>query len=244
MYPHFFAQYQFLGQFFYSDTEDALRVKVKRVKLEKSVEWLRYEFLEQTENSALLALEWEKRRFAFRIETDLVQTELADFREELKGSKGFTWDSYRQAASFCAMHKTNLAEGLLWAEQSVQSQKNFQNLSGESMLAGELGKKALADSSMKAALALGTVMEIHQYAKSLLAGGHKNEALDVFKTNAQLHPTQFVTYVGLTRGYFAVGNYKSALMNARLALPLAPDGVNKGSVQEMIRKLEAGKDVN
>src|SRR5690349_10219214 len=44
------------GSFFYNDKEDALRVKVKPVALDKSVEWLRYEFGNETENSATIAL--------------------------------------------------------------------------------------------------------------------------------------------------------------------------------------------
>src|SRR5215813_11218050 len=36
------------GNFFYDSTEDALRVKVKTIRSEKSVEWLKYEFADQT----------------------------------------------------------------------------------------------------------------------------------------------------------------------------------------------------
>ena len=36
------------GNFFYNPEEDALRVKVKPVKTDKSMEWLKYEFAEQT----------------------------------------------------------------------------------------------------------------------------------------------------------------------------------------------------
>src|SRR6476469_2355019 len=48
------------GSFFYDMKEDALRVKVKPVATDKSVEWLKYEFIEEKENSVTIALEWEK----------------------------------------------------------------------------------------------------------------------------------------------------------------------------------------
>src|SRR6478752_4777720 len=48
------------GSFFYDDKEDALRVKVKPVATDKSIEWLKYEFMNETPNSADIALEWEK----------------------------------------------------------------------------------------------------------------------------------------------------------------------------------------
>src|SRR5690349_18469999 len=38
------------GSFYYDDKEDALRVKVKPVQMDKSVEWLKYEFLNETED--------------------------------------------------------------------------------------------------------------------------------------------------------------------------------------------------
>ncbi|HXB90875.1 MAG TPA: DUF2911 domain-containing protein, partial [Puia sp.] len=48
------------GSFFYDPKEDVLRVKVKPVPIDYKVEWLRYEFMDQKENSATIALEWEK----------------------------------------------------------------------------------------------------------------------------------------------------------------------------------------
>src|ERR1044072_2375047 len=42
------------GNFFYDSTEDVLRVKVKPVKNDKSVEWLKYEFTDQTPSSATI----------------------------------------------------------------------------------------------------------------------------------------------------------------------------------------------
>src|SRR5436853_6745711 len=40
------------GSFFYKPEEDVLRVKVKPVALDKSVEWMKYEFMNETENAA------------------------------------------------------------------------------------------------------------------------------------------------------------------------------------------------
>src|SRR5215218_4075070 len=58
------------GSYYYDSTEDALRVKVKQVPLQNSVEWLRYEFMNQTENAATIALLWEKQMISFLVETD------------------------------------------------------------------------------------------------------------------------------------------------------------------------------
>ena len=71
------------GSYYYNEKEDALRVKVKPVVLNESVEWLRYEFLNQTENTATIALEWEKLRIPFRVETNYIEDQLASFRNDL-----------------------------------------------------------------------------------------------------------------------------------------------------------------
>jgi predicted Zn-dependent protease len=91
---------------------------------------------------------------------------------------------------------------------------------------------------------MGSMLDIHFYGKKLLNQKRAKDALEVFKMNAQKNPKQFTIYAGLTRGYSAVGDYKTALANAKLALPLAPNPQNKEIVEEMIKKLEKGQDVN
>jgi len=62
--------------------------------------------------------------------------------------------------------------------------------------------------------------------------------------NAQKYPKEFTTMVGLVRGYSAAGDFKQALSTAKSALAQAPDAGNKSFLEQMIKKLEAGKDVN
>ena len=93
-------------------------------------------------------------------------------------------------------------------------------------------------------MAFASMNEIHQYGRQLLQQKKNKEALEIFKTNFQKNPNQFTTLMGLTRGYSANGDYKTALKYANQALPLAPDNNNKNNVSNMIEKLKAGKDVN
>ena len=232
------------GSYFYDESMDALRVKVKPEKLEKSVEWLKYEFINETAASDTVALEWEKLQIPFKVEVDLVRTELADFREELKGDKGFSWEAYMQAASFCLQNNTNYEQGLSWINVALRDQQNFQIFSTKALLLENLGKQIQADSIMQKALPLASMIEFHQYGKGLLKLKKNNEALVVFKMNAKKNPKQFTTYIGLARGYSATGDYKNALANAQAGLQLAPDAENKKAVDGMITKLKEGKDIN
>ncbi|MBA2612028.1 MAG: DUF2911 domain-containing protein [Bacteroidetes bacterium] len=232
------------GSYFYDDKEDALRVNIKPVALDKSIERLKYEFMGQTENSAVVALQWEKLSFPFKIEVDLVKTQLDNLRLALRNRDGFKWEVSEQAASLCLQNNTNLEEGLEWSNSAVSFDKNFTTLRTNAGLLEKLGKKEKADSTNKAAYAIGSMTELHQYGRMLINQKKSKEALEVFQINAKKNPKQFTTYAGLTRGYSAVGDYKTALVNAKAALALAPDDINKNSVKNMIDKLQKGQDVN
>lgn len=236
------------GSFFYDEREDALRVKVKPVITDKSVEWLKYEFMDETDSSAVVALEWEKWRIPVRITVDYVKIQLESFRRELRTDKGFTWRAWQQAAQFCVQANTNLEEGLMWAETSISkpfiSEKNFVTLSTKAQILNKLNRNAEADAIMKEALPLGKAPEIHAYARQLLTQKKTKEAFDAFKLNYDKHPAEFTTIVGMVRGYSAMGDYKKALTFAEKAYPQAPDKLNKDNLANMIVKLKEGKDIN
>lgn len=236
------------GHYYYNEKEDALRVKVKPAALEKSVEWLRYEFMNQTVNSAVVQLEWEKLAIPFTIETDYIKDQVASFRKELRTEKGFIWESWNQAAQWCVQNNTNLDEALLWTDSatSINFGGNgvFTPWVTKAMVFEKLGKVQEAEAVMKKALPLGNVLQVHQYGRQLLAQKKSRQAFDIFKANFDKNPDQFTTLVGLARGYSALGDYKKALKYAVQALPLAPDSLNKTSVESMVQKLKENKDVN
>jgi len=236
------------GSFFYNPAEDALRVKVKPIPLEKNVEWLKYEFTNQTDNSATVSLQWEKLSIPFKIEVDLIATQLASFRKELQTDKGFLWESWMQAAQWCAQNNTNLDQALLWADSATSltfgGDKSFQSWSTKAQVLEKLNRGAEAAEVMKKAVPYGNMLELHQFARQLLSEKKGKEALEVFKTNYTLHPNEFTTNMGLVRGYSAVGDYKKALEYALKAQSQAPDPVNKSNIEKIIKTLKEGKDIN
>ncbi len=236
------------GHYFYNEAEDALRVIVKPQALDKSVEWLKYEFMNETENTATVALQWEKLSIPFTIEVDYVKDQLESFRKELRTENGFIWQSWDQAAAWCLQRNVNLNEALLWADTASSAifggDKAFIAWSNKAQLQEKLGKNEEAAATMKTAMTFANMNEIHQYGRRLLQQKKTKEALEIFKLNFSKHPNQFTPLVGLVRGYSAMVDYKNALKYANLALPLAPNELNKTSVAAMIEKLKEGKDVN
>lgn len=236
------------GSYFYDPAKDALRVDVKTSPLTESVERLKYEFMEQTDNSAVIALQWEKLKIPFKVETDLVQTQLASFRNQLHTALGFEWQPWAQAAAFAVQHNANLEEALTWADYALNGpfigQKNFTTLSTKAQVLDKLGRSSEATALMKEAMPLGNVQELHQYGRQLVSMKKPKEALEVFQLNARKNPGDFTTTMGMVRGLSATGDYKGALKYAKAALPKAPDANNKSNLETMIRTLEQGKDVN
>ncbi len=236
------------GSFFYNPAEDALRVKVKPIPADKSVEWLKYEFTGQTPNSATIALQWEKLVIPFKIQVDLPATQIASFRKELQSERGFAWEAWVQAAQWCVQNNTNLDQALLWSDTAVSvnfgGEKSFQAWATKAQVLDKLGRGAEAAAAMKKALPFGNEFEVHQYARQLLAQKKFQDAFAVFKMNYDNHPGLFVTTFGLARGYSGLGNYAEALKYAQQAQPLVPDAANKTIVNNAIESLKAGKDIN
>jgi hypothetical protein len=236
------------GSYFYDAKEDALRVTVRPMKDQPLVERLKYEFMNETDSSAVVALLWEKWAIPFTVGVHLVQTQLASLRNELRSEKGFRWDAYQQAAAYTADHKTDLDEGLRWADYAINGQfvgeKNFTTLQTKARILSLMNRNTEADALMKEALPLANLQQSYQYGRQLISQKKGKEALAHFQELAKKYPNVFMTDMGLMRAYSATGDYKSATDWAKKALALAPDANNKSNVERLLGLLGQGRDVN
>jgi hypothetical protein len=234
------------GSFYYDSTQDALRVKVKNETLDKSVEWLRYDFADETPNSAVIALSWEKRRIPFKVEADIQRLQIESFKSEFRTTRSYY--DYVNAANYCVRNNIELQQALEWMDRAiyfrVMGVKNFLTLSTKASVLTKMNRIDEAKKVMEEAVPYGTLTEVHQYAKTLLSEKQPNDAFKIFKMNYDKNPNVFTTNVGMARSYSAIGDYKKALQYMKAALPQAPDELNKTNVSAMIKKLEEGKDVN
>lgn len=237
------------GSFYYDAKEDALRDTVKIIKTDKSEEWLKYEFENETDSSATVVLSWEKIKIPFTISVDYVKTQIETFRRELRFTQGLSSKSWMKAAQFCVNHHTNLDEALLWAEHAINAnfigEKTFETLSTKASVLEMLGRSQEAELAMKDALPLGNMMQVNLYGRQLIARNKKDEALKIFQMNYNNHPNEFTTLEGLVRGNSAIHNFNSALKYSKQALKLAHiTDEQKILIEAMISKLKSGQDVN
>jgi tetratricopeptide (TPR) repeat protein len=237
------------GNFFYDPAEDVLRVKVKPVKTDAKVEWLKYEFADQTSSSAVVELQWEKLVISFKIDVDVIKTQIASFRKELRSDKALPglWQPWQQAAAYCASNNTNLEEGLRWADSATSvvfsGNKSFNAWQTKAAILDSLGRKAEATEAMKKALPLADDIQGYTYGVSLIAAKRTKEGFEVLKMIYDEYPNTLFTNIGMASGYSALGDYKKALAFAQKALPQAKGG-NKIEIERNIRDLQNGKDMN
>ena len=237
------------GSYFYSQNEDALRVDVTPQD-GTYTEFLTYGFDDRKPSSAVAFLQWENKRVPFKIEVPNVnEIYVSAMRDELRGSIGFDSRNWSTAAQFCAENKINLEEALTWADQSMDRNnggvEDFSTLQTKSNVLAAMGKEAEATAVMDKAIKMpgASLQAIHQYGRSLLAAGKKEKALEVFLYNSKTHPEEkFTTYVGLARGYAAVGDKKNAIKNWEIAIQNIPEDQkqNAEAYKAELKKLRGG----
>lgn len=238
------------GHYFYDAKEDALRVKVKPRKAPYT-HWMTFDFVERKPSEATVALRWDELEIPIRVEVpDTDGLYLAEIRNQLRSSTGFSWESWEQAAQFCLGKKINLPEALKWAEHaatpSFSGQENFRTLStlSQAQAANGLADAAKATMAKATAHPTATAVDLHMYGRQLQAQKKTDEAVAVYLLNAKKYPGQWPVEVGLMRAFSAQGKTKEALAAAKRALAQAPDDGNRGNLKNLIAKLEKGESID
>lgn len=235
------------GSFYYDEKYDALRVNVKPVVLEKSVEWLKYEFIEQREKYCVVALQWEKLSVPFRIDVDVDNIVLARIQEELTSRKGFTPALILTATQFCFNKNINLEEALQWSKKAIDGQggqRTYITLRNLATAYEKLNRIPEADSTMAEALTIATANQYTAYGRILITQKRADKALEVLLANQKRYGDIFGVNNGLMSGYSAKSDFKNAVKYAEKAMVQAPSEAAKKTLEGQIAKLKEGKDIN
>ena len=237
------------GSFFYDDKDDALRVRVKTVPAAGFVEHLKYEFGQQTPNSAVVHLVWEKQAIPFKVEVDHLKQQFEALVAESQNPRGFTSQGLTVAANWCLQNNYQLEKGLQWATAASGQAfpgdpSSFAAHTAKALILDRLGKTEESAAAIRTALPLGNVGQLQQLGRQLITAKKPALALEVFQYNHKKNGDQFLTLTGMARGFSATGEYTKAIEYAGKALPLAPNPANEQAVKGMIEKLKAGKDIN
>ncbi|MGA8143953.1 MAG: DUF2911 domain-containing protein [Candidatus Acidiferrales bacterium] len=242
------------GSFQYDAKNDALRVPVNP-QAAPYTEFLTYGFDDRRPDSAVAFLQWENKRIPFKIDVpnvnDLYVQEMAS---ELQGWPGFKYQNWQTAAQFCASHKINLDEALIWADKAItepfkgpsRGREDSSTLATKAAVLQAMSRNDEADAVIDKALRLQEtdVIRIYLYAASLLSYGRNEKALEIFKANQQHHPEEkFWPYLGLAQGYTAVGDKDNAIKNWEITLGNVPANARSSvpTYERTLRQLKEGK---
>lgn len=233
---------------YYLDIEKdvSLKVTVNPEPCPKS-EQLDYEFLNRTENSLVIGLEWGEKRIPFKVEVDLNTTVVESFRNELRGINTYHWQAWNDAALWCLKHNTNLEEALQWTNRSIDggyggfaADKNLTNMSTKIRLLRKLNKTEEAKTAIAEAKEIkATVYEANGFSRFLLQNGLYLDALEYCNNLLESNPDAW--FLKLNRGisqYF-LNNKKAALKDVRKVLKTAPEQF-QSRLNEIIKEIEAG----
>ncbi|HTY59938.1 MAG TPA: DUF2911 domain-containing protein [Bacteroidota bacterium] len=227
------------GSYFYKETEDALRIKV-RAQPAPMMEWLQYEFSDLTDSTATLALRWEKLEVPVSLAFDTRGLVLSGIRDVyLRGSAGFTWQGFYSAAQYCLRNSVNLQEALTWADRSIAMDENFSNLRVKASILEKLGSLKDVPALRERSMELATESDLNLLGYTCLQDGRTKEAIAVFEKNARAHPASWNVYDSLAEGLEKSGDVKGAIANYSKALSLVGDDANRKRITDTIAKLKA-----
>ncbi len=234
----FSKTYTSWGSFYYDESEDALRVDIITREIPKT-EILTYDVTEMGTDFGVLALSWDKKQFAFKLEFDVPKIVLQNFRNELRSTASFTWQGFESAAAYCLQNQINYEEAIKWIDASIRLSGNFKNLSTKAQLLTASGKKAEGDKILDDAVAVANQAEINNLGYQLLGQNNYPLAIKYFILNTQKYPTDANTFDSLGEAYKVAGDKENAIKNLKKALTLNPLPAVKANSEKLLKELGA-----
>ncbi len=222
------------GSFFYSEDEDQLRVTVQSVEIPHT-ERLTYDYVDIDKSSAVAVLDWEKKRYPFKVEYDVHEIVLSNARNELRSVTGFGWQGPASAAQYCLQNNINHEEAMQWADQAIAGNKNFQTLFVKASLTEQAGQDASA--AFEEAVQLASNPQLNFLGYQMMGKGQNDKALEYFKLNTERNPKDPNVFDSLGECYKTIGNNKEAIKAFKKSLSMDPPANVKANSIKLLKEM-------
>ncbi|MBN4082095.1 DUF2911 domain-containing protein [bacterium AH-315-B15] len=252
----FSSNYSSWGSYYYDETEDVLRVDVK-VEATNFNSRLTFDFVDLSEISTTVCLDWENMRFPFKVSFESEEIIYTNISNQLRDQLGFGWEPPFQAAEYCISRDIHLDQAEKWLNRSMASEENFDNVYAKSELFAKQGKDEEAVKLKERALDMSTVTANNYYTvgTSILSKyssaeeeankkKYANEALAFFQTANKKFTEELLLTYGLAQSYSATGDFKKAIAETKKTKELTENERTKTFLDGLITKLESGEDIN
>ena len=207
------------GSYFYDPNENQLKVSVTTEEI-PATERLTFDFVDIGSSSAVAVLDWEKKRFPFEVAFDVHKIVVDNAKQELRGVKGFNWQGPVSAANYCLQNNYDLEQGMKWADQAVNNNRNFNTIYVKAGLTKAVGQDASEMYAEAASLANKNQLNFLGY--QAMGAGNLDQALDYFKLNLKRNPEDPNMYDSLAECYKNRGEDKEAIKNFKKSLSMNP----------------------
>ncbi len=250
-YTLLFAHHDNQWGSYYLDKEKDVTLSVDVTPTETVFsEQLDYRFVDRTENSLVLAVDWAEKRIPFTVSVDLNKTVVENFRYELLGENTYRWQAWNDAANWCLERNTNLEEALEWADRSIRggyngftANKNFSNMSTKANILWALGReKESNDTYAEAITLLDNPDDAYGVGMSLTRNGRAELGLQIFEAAVRDFSDQWYVHLGYGRTLYAAGQQSKGIKVLE-KIDNVPES-RKDLVQGMIAKMKNGEEVN
>jgi hypothetical protein len=115
----------------------------------------------------------------------------ASLKKQFRTLSRYTWISWNDAANYLLAEKIDLNDALAYAERSIETEDRFETRITKSKVLTAMNRQSEAMLEQKKALDIGTPLQVHQFAIELMAARQNEEALKIFRENANKHSDQW-----------------------------------------------------
>ena len=224
------------GSFSYDPNEDVLRVDVTSAE-NQHTESLTYSFVDVTSNSVTVAMDWGKTRVPFKVEFDVHEIVLANARNELRSLPGFSWQGPLSAASYCMNNNINHEEALQWVEQSINRNKNWNNVFVKASLLAQTGDESNYEAMVMESSSMASTGQRNFLGYQLLGLNKNDLAIKVFQENVEKNPENANCHDSLGEAYKINGDKDLAISELKTSLSLDPPSNVRANSIKLLKEL-------
>ncbi len=143
------------GSYSYDAAKDVLRISIKPVTMNTTVESMLFVFPEVSESAATAALVWQNVSVPFKIEADVKTKAMSNIKAAIAAAKADDWRTSFQGAQYAFNTKSNWPEAKDWIAKSVATKATLANLTLHARMLAAEGKKADAIAAAEKAVMAG-----------------------------------------------------------------------------------------
>lgn len=226
------------GSFWYDPAQDVLRADISLRDI-PHVETMTIDFINMGQSTAELVLNWEKKQFPVKLEMDVNAIVLANAKDELKGTTGFSWQGYRSAAVYLLQNNYELDQALAWIDIALQTDQSFGTKRVKAGILTSMGKKEEAEKMIASAVDESTEAELNAYGYQLVNQGNFEKAIEMFTLNTKRHPKSANAWDSLGEGYALKGDKDKAISSFKKSLKLDPAANVRANSEKYLKQLGA-----